>query len=248
MKRRAFTLFELLVAVGLIGVISALLWPVFARARENARKSDCQRNLKKIALGVKLYMNDWDERYPLVFVTNAPGPAPPYGWADALEPYINNPMVYQCPSDTNEANPSPIKKGYSDYWYNANLVYRRVYRLRDRPVFVGANSSVLGSSSQTVVAGDGGNKNGSGGHNSTYNQCGDGKSLSERNQVCAPSKSLTVAYPAGQIHLGGANFAFADGHVKWFRGSSAGQSKQIMSNRATQSNIGHKYTFSLLNR
>src|ERR1051325_10523224 len=90
--RGAFTLIELLVVIAIIAILAAILFPVFARARENARKSSCQNNCKQLALGFKQYINDFDERYPLVEVTTASGTtyAPPYGWADALQPYIKN--------------------------------------------------------------------------------------------------------------------------------------------------------------
>jgi prepilin-type N-terminal cleavage/methylation domain-containing protein/prepilin-type processing-associated H-X9-DG protein len=245
MKRRAFTLIELLVVIALIAVLAALLMPVHQGSRENPHKSSCQSNLKKIALGVMQYMNDYDERYSLVFVTDAPGPTPPYGWADALQPYIKNSEVYQCPSDTNEGSQSPAQNGYTDYWYNANLVTR--INRNGATVFFGCNESALHAKSQTILIGDGGNEDDSDGHNAAYNQCGDGKSLSGRNQICAQSESMTATYPAAQIHLDGANFAFADGHVKWLRGNNPTQSAAVLSNRADYSNIGHKYAFWLNN-
>src|SRR5688500_3211019 len=63
-KNRAFTLIELLVVIAIIAILAAILFPVFARARENARRASCQSNLKQIGLGVMQYVQDYDERYP----------------------------------------------------------------------------------------------------------------------------------------------------------------------------------------
>ncbi len=63
-KRFAFTLIELLVVIAIIAILAAILFPVFARARENARRSSCQSNLKQIGLGVMQYIQDYDEKYP----------------------------------------------------------------------------------------------------------------------------------------------------------------------------------------
>ncbi|MHC5879657.1 type II secretion system protein, partial [Streptococcus pyogenes] len=64
MKRKAFTLIELLVVVAIISLLAAILFPVFARARENARKTSCMSNLKQMALATQMYVQDHDGRFP----------------------------------------------------------------------------------------------------------------------------------------------------------------------------------------
>ncbi len=92
MKSRGFTLIELLVVIAIIAILAAILFPVFARARENARKANCASNLKQIGLGFQQYMQDYDEclvHYSLPLVG---------GWTNALSPYLKNTGIYGCPS------------------------------------------------------------------------------------------------------------------------------------------------------
>lgn len=90
--RAGFTLIELLVVIAIIAILAAILFPVFARARENARRSSCQSNLKQIGLGLMQYLQDYDERYP--FSTREDGVV----WQDSVWPYIKSEALYKCPS------------------------------------------------------------------------------------------------------------------------------------------------------
>src|SRR5690606_6779733 len=74
--KRGFTLIELLVVIAIIAILAAILFPVFARARENARRASCQSNLKQIGLGLMQYTQDYDERLPAGFLTNTGVPYP----------------------------------------------------------------------------------------------------------------------------------------------------------------------------
>ena len=98
-KRNAFTLIELLVVIAIIAILAAILFPVFGRARENARRSSCSSNQKQIMLGVIQYTQDYDERYPPIVSTDAGGNA--IAWFYKVTPYIKSTQVFQCPSDTN---------------------------------------------------------------------------------------------------------------------------------------------------
>ena len=99
LRRRipGFTLIELLVVIAIIAILAAILFPVFARARENARKSTCQSNLKQIGMAVQMYAQDYDEIYPGISMATATSQC----WTnDLLDPYIKNAKVWVCPSIT----------------------------------------------------------------------------------------------------------------------------------------------------
>ena len=91
--RRGFTLIELLVVIAIIAILAAILFPVFAKAREKARGSSCQSNCKQIGLGLLQYMQDYDE----ILCDRGGGGVP--GWQHWLQPYIKANDVFNCPSD-----------------------------------------------------------------------------------------------------------------------------------------------------
>ena len=97
-KRSAFTLIELLVVIAIIAILAAILFPVFARARENARRSSCQSNLKQIGLGILQYTQDYDEKYlPLQpFPFTATNTDRQFG--QVLQPYLKSKQIFLCPS------------------------------------------------------------------------------------------------------------------------------------------------------
>ncbi|HSV73990.1 MAG TPA: DUF1559 domain-containing protein [Chthonomonadales bacterium] len=113
-RRMAFTLIELLVVIAIIAILAAILFPVFARAREQARKTACVSNLKQISLAMLMYVQDYDERFPAGKANCSHGPfdswnqAPGQGiddfhmqaqWYAALcSPYVKSVQLYRCPS------------------------------------------------------------------------------------------------------------------------------------------------------
>src|SRR5688500_420563 len=100
---RAFTLIELLVVIAIIAILAAILFPVFAQAREAARKSSCQSNLKQWGNAFMLYVQDYDEVYPKPAYMNGAATAGDLwglGWAGACQPYVKNTGIGKCPSDT----------------------------------------------------------------------------------------------------------------------------------------------------
>jgi prepilin-type N-terminal cleavage/methylation domain-containing protein/prepilin-type processing-associated H-X9-DG protein len=213
--RKAFTLIELLVVIAIIAILASILFPVFGRARENARRSSCQSNLKQIGLGVMQYTQDYDEKFPLyrdTFYVAQPGYI--FGWADAIQPYLKSEQIYQCPSnsdvvpDRTLATPTPAQAGYVDYAYNTALGSQAGTNPASG---AGINLSALESSSLTVMFVE---------------------SFVQNTAAAAPSNAGTArnatrgggstTAPIGSVsnlqadrHLEGSNVSFADGHVKW---------------------------------
>lgn len=96
-KLRGFTLIELLVVIAIIAILAAILFPVFAKAREKARQTSCTSNEKQLALAVLQYVQDYDERF-LIGNNNGTSPAGE-GWAGELYSYVKSTGVYACPDD-----------------------------------------------------------------------------------------------------------------------------------------------------
>ncbi len=209
--RSAFTLIELLVVIAIIAILAAILFPVFARARENARRSSCSSNLKQIGLGVLQYTQDYDEKYPL-WCTLPIGNA--NGWAGAIQPYVKSAQLFQCPSETNGPSADITLIGYSDYFYNTNV----------GPSGGGVSLSKLDSPTLTIMNGDGGYQGalsrssaGTCRSNGTATNIPNATSTGVANPVTGTGAGEDRPATAIDRHLEGANYGFADGHVKWYR-------------------------------
>ena len=103
LRRRAFTLIELLVVLAIITILAAILFPVFAQAREKARQTSCLSNLKEIGLSMMAYVQDYDETYPLTFYL-ANGNSCIMTEYQELQPYQKSAQLIVCPSDPNPLN------------------------------------------------------------------------------------------------------------------------------------------------
>lgn len=126
-RRQGFTLIELLVVIAIIAILAAILFPVFARARENARRSSCQSNLKQLGLSIVQYAQDYDER--MVSYLNFATPASQTAhWMSMIQPYLKSKQIMQCPSDPNDDIPNafwgsvPAAEWFhSSYGYNKRM-------------------------------------------------------------------------------------------------------------------------------
>lgn len=99
MRRRGFTLIELLVVIAIIAILAAILFPVFARARDAARKTTCTSNLKQIGTAILMYAQDYDETLVPASTGTCQQPDS-FGWGDLIQPYAKNTGLLFCPSNT----------------------------------------------------------------------------------------------------------------------------------------------------
>ncbi len=120
--RKAFTLIELLVVIAIIAILAAILFPVFAQAREKARQTACLSNLRQVGLSAQMYAQDYDEQLPRTELGGDVDEAHEYYWGDMLQPYTKNWQMLTCPS---AAKPVKFKTGvttYSQQWsYNYGI-------------------------------------------------------------------------------------------------------------------------------
>jgi prepilin-type N-terminal cleavage/methylation domain-containing protein/prepilin-type processing-associated H-X9-DG protein len=102
-RRQGFTLIELLVVIAIIAILAAILFPVFAQAREAARKSSCLSNTKQFGVATMLYVQDYDETYPMsIYPAFVNGGIRPFTVFDAVLPYMRNTGILMCPSSPKE--------------------------------------------------------------------------------------------------------------------------------------------------
>ena len=109
-RKNGFTLIELLVVIAIISILAAILFPVFARARENARRASCLSNLKQMGIGIMMYTQDYDEMYPDSTTTEMV-------WMYAVQPYVKNYNVFACPSSDQGYGGTTASYDFSDHNY-----------------------------------------------------------------------------------------------------------------------------------
>jgi prepilin-type N-terminal cleavage/methylation domain-containing protein/prepilin-type processing-associated H-X9-DG protein len=102
--RRGFTLIELLVVIAIIAILAAILFPVFAKAREKARTASCSSNLKQVGLAMAQYIQDYDELYPRGHFGPWDGSVADRRWPQVIEPYCKSQQVFVCPSQPKKTN------------------------------------------------------------------------------------------------------------------------------------------------
>lgn len=213
-----FTLIELLIVISIIALLAAILFPVFARARENARRSSCQNNLKQIGIGILQYAQDYDERYPIsandYIVDYAIYPAAArdsnyqgISWALGIYSYVNNWNIFRCPSTPDGALPNhwpPQNNSNMSYAANGVIIRSTSWNLQAKPSL---NIASIPNTSGIIMVGE------------TATTAG---ALIHR-----PRPDTTVnTYRGGMeanfntIHFEGGNLLFCDGHVKWRKTSS----------------------------
>lgn len=124
MRGRAFTLIELLVVIAIIAILAAILFPVFAQAREKARQAACLSNMRQLSSAVMMYVQDYDESYPMTANYNT-GALSPTIWPEMIGPYVKNQAIFSCPSAIQPGFAANWgARGFASLGMNAQLAYR----------------------------------------------------------------------------------------------------------------------------
>jgi prepilin-type N-terminal cleavage/methylation domain-containing protein/prepilin-type processing-associated H-X9-DG protein len=216
---RGFTLIELLVVIAIIAILAAILFPVFAQAREKARQSACLSNCKQIGLAVMMYGEDWDQSYPLF----AHSPIREPMWFQAIQPYIKNENVFTCPSVqrlTTEATRPKQMAGwtvplYSFNGYGVNYAHVIQYGPGDATgKLMGPKPlAALSRPAETIMIADGqGAKDWTAGMAWNAIYC-----AAEPGPSWYTKEGLDKTWALADRHNGGGSYIFADGHVRWMR-------------------------------
>lgn len=205
-----FTLIELLVVIAIIAILAAILFPVFARARENARRTSCLSNLKQIGLGFAQYCSDYDGHYPPAWDTTAN-----WGWAAMLQPYVKSNQLFQCPSEPLKGSDVYESGAYTDYAYSAN--FGRYFP--GGGIRVPPTESELTFPANSIVIFDAAALGSAGlGNPGSSSYIVDANEFANRNigGVNSPFPVYVASATASRRHLEGANYLLGDGHAKWY--------------------------------
>lgn len=116
--KRGFTLIELLVVIAIIAILAAILFPVFAQARESARKTSCLNNVKQMATGITMYTQDYDEKLMSANIRASSNTA--YSWFMLIQPYTKNAGILTCPSMNPSRSAAEIAAGIPACNYGLN--------------------------------------------------------------------------------------------------------------------------------
>jgi prepilin-type N-terminal cleavage/methylation domain-containing protein/prepilin-type processing-associated H-X9-DG protein len=199
-QRNGFTLIELLVVIAIIAILASILFPVFARARENARRSACLSNLKQIGLGLMQYTQDYDEKYPIqpngqvpYYATHDNSTATNMSWFNAMEPYTKSKQLLICPSAKRE---DATETSDSNYVGNGVIMQRST------------SAAAIPNASELVLAQE-------------YNLRRHYSLLRPMQHPDASTYAFWLSDNAYSAHhFDGGNLLFTDGHAKWRKTSS----------------------------
>jgi len=220
-QKRAFTLIELLVVIAIISILAAILFPVFARARENARRASCLSNLKQMGLATMQYIQDYDEKMPPAYMaTTQPTPdglswnANYWYWPQMLYPYHKSTQVFLCPSSRvgDNGTPRQLNYGANQLVMIPPGVPPTAQPLSSAAIVAPASTYLLMDSGEYRIHPDFARARNSSyylpGMGESGGSCGTTSTATDANKDCASGR-----------HFTGVNVAFADGHVKWLKSS-----------------------------
>jgi prepilin-type N-terminal cleavage/methylation domain-containing protein/prepilin-type processing-associated H-X9-DG protein len=197
--KRGFTLIELLVVIAIIAILAAILFPVFAKAREKARQTSCLSNLKQMSLGLLMYAQDYDECFPGTYEKMGQSADwPLVAWWDIIQPYVKNTQLMVCPST----------RTYPSYGANRSL-------MPDARDDFDSSMGKITKPSETFLVFDAWQ---------AASWCADGNWYAGHPGCgCYGARAAGTRNDGLDIsaHNDGFNAALADGHAKWYRRGTA---------------------------
>lgn len=213
-----FTLIELLVVIAIIAILAAILFPVFAQAREKARQTSCLSNLKQMGLAWNMYAQDYDETTPPLRIPGSVprrsqsmagfNPIPGAFWCDVLNAYKKNFLIQICPSRDPNYQPNAADQATFDSdaevrgFLGSVDNYRNAYVLNQHATYEPPGGTAKAPSGRPLAS------------------MPDPANLiavaESRDAGASPDANTNVFYSCG-IHNKGGNYMYADGHAKWMR-------------------------------
>ena len=220
-RKKGFTLIELLVVIAIIAILAAILFPVFAQAREKARAITCVSNIKEIMLGESMYIQDYDEVHSWT-----------WGWASnwmpwhqQIDPYIKNKQLWKCPDDAWDRGQGNIPVTYSQnfcYPPDGNWSSNAQCYLMSPAA---SSDSTIPSPATTIFMAERPN---------WYHQWSQGWAT----EIFWNYGEYTMQGGGAAIHSGGTNLGFCDGHAKWMHPE---QSHQPIGNQSLTNDSASGY-------
>lgn len=230
MKRRAFTLIELLVVIAVIAILAAILFPVFAQAREKARQTSCLSNLKQLGTALAMYGTDYDGTLMQTSYHQWTAQDPHIHWSYVLQPYVKNYQIFVCPSDSN-----PVKPNRPDDLQAPAFSYINNYCPMPAHDYLPVGEAAFGAPAELIVLSERRDKEDSGyvigqwkgtsafvpGQPCTQDVLGRDYRFATLqdaiNGLRQNNDKVELTRVRWDRHNGGANYTFFDGHAKWMK-------------------------------
>jgi prepilin-type N-terminal cleavage/methylation domain-containing protein/prepilin-type processing-associated H-X9-DG protein len=214
-SQRGFTLIELLVVIAIIAILAAILFPVFAQARDKARQTACISNTKQMTMSILQYAQDYDEVFPRDTNDNQNT-----FWMDYVQPYCKNEQIWRCPSRPNpsqrvNAGRANDFTAYGINWFFLGTYYSGTTMTVDGQTYTSTptcSMAAVGAPTQTIMIAESSYYNGNPNNDGTV------------YAIYPPGINWAWALPWGDLsrrHSGGSNIGYCDGHVKWSKPENA---------------------------